>query len=182
MPGLAKAPSRHLLHSRTIDLACYEREDGLMDVEGHLTDHKPFDLVLSKGRTKVAGEAIHDMRLRLTFNEDMEIVAVDAVMDVPAHASCTGALPNYEALVGVRIGSGWLREAGKRMGTTAACTHISEMLQEIGTTAMQGMFGRANRAQARGETSRKFGHSVIDTCFGWRRGGELHRLDEEGDD
>ncbi len=79
MPGLTKAPSRHLLHNRSIDLACYEREDGLMDVEGHLTDHKPFDLVLSKGRTKVAGEAIHDMRLRLTFNEEMEIVAVNGI-------------------------------------------------------------------------------------------------------
>lgn len=182
MPGLSKAPSRNLLHSRSINIACFEREDGLMDVEGHLVDLKPFDLKLSEGRTKIAGEPIHDMWLRLTFGEDMEIVTAEAVMDVPAHNSCLGAVQNYEALVGVRIGPGWLRAARERIKATAGCTHISEMLQEIGTTAMQGMFGRSNRARARGKEDKRISHSVINTCFGWRRGGELLRISERSDD
>lgn len=182
MPGLSKAPSRHLLHSRAINIACFEREDGLMDVEGHLIDLKPFDLRLSEGRTKVAGEPIHDMRLRLTFNEGLEIVAAEAVMDVPAHHSCLGVVPNYEALVGVRIGPGWLRAARERVRGASGCTHMSEMLQEIGTTAMQGMFGRSNRARAEGKKGKRITHSVLDTCFGWRRGGELDRLSERTDD
>jgi hypothetical protein len=112
----------------------------------------------------------------------MEIVAAEAVMDVPAHPSCLGVLPNYEALVGVRIGPGWLRVARERIGTITGCTHISEMLQEIGTTAMQGMFGRSNRARAQGRKDKRISHSVIDTCFGWRRGGELVRISERSDD
>ena len=65
MTGLPLPSSRQLLHNRNIQLACYEREDGLFDVEGHLVDTKPFDLVLSTARRKNAGAPIHDMRLRL---------------------------------------------------------------------------------------------------------------------
>ncbi len=183
MPGLPTPPSRVLLHNRNIQIACYEREDGLFDVEAHLIDTKPFDLVVQGGRRKVSGTPIHDMTIRLTIDESATIVAVESVMDVPAHETCMGALPNYKALEGLRIGPGWVREAQKRVQRTAGCTHMTEMFTEIGTTAMQGLFGRANRKEQLGESvPRKFsGRSLVDTCFGWRADGyfvQLHKQNE----
>ena len=174
MTGLPSPPSRQLLHNRNIQLACYEREDGLFDVEGHLVDTKPFDLVLSTARRKNAGAPIHDMRLRLTFDETLTIVDAEGVMDVPAHEFCNGALPSYKALVGLRIGSGWVRDALKRIQRSDGCTHTSEMFTEIGTTAMQGMYGRANRNQRLDKTAkRKMAPVLENTCFGWRSGGPI---------
>lgn len=174
MTGLPSPSSRQLLHNRNIQLACYEREDGLFDVEGHLVDTKPFDLVLSTARRKNAGAPIHDMRLRLTFDDNMTIVDAEGVMDVPAHEFCNGALPSYKALVGLRIGSGWVRDALKRIQRSDGCTHMSEMFTEIGTTAMQGMYGRANRNQRLGTTAkRKMAPVLENTCFGWRSGGPI---------
>ena len=175
MPGLPPPPSRVLLHNRNIQLACYERVDGLVDVEAHLVDTKPFDLALSGARRKVAGTPIHDMWIRLTLDDSATIVDAEAVMDMPAHETCLGALPNYKALIGLRIGPGWGREAQKRVARSSGCTHITELFTEIGTTAMQGLFGRANRREQLGEASdRSFvGRSLVDTCFGWRAGGFL---------
>ena len=174
MTGLPSPSSRQLLHNRNIQLACYEREDGLFDVEGHLVDTKPFDLVLSAARRKNAGAPIHDMRLRLTFDDKMTIVDAEGVMDVPAHEFCNGALPSYKALVGLRIRSGWVRDALKRIQRSDGCTHMSEMFTEIGTTALQGMYGRANRNQRSGITANhKMAPVLENTCFGWRSGGPI---------
>jgi hypothetical protein len=174
MTGLPTPPSRQLLHNRNIQLACYEREDGLFDVEGHLVDTKPFDLVITGARRKNAGDPIHDMWLRFTFDETMTIVDADGVMDVPAHHSCVGAIPSYKALVGVRIGPGWVRESLKRINRSEGCTHMSEMFTEIGTTAMQAMFGRANRNARLGKTAKSpSSKSLENTCFGWRSDGEI---------
>jgi len=183
MPGLPTPPSRVLLHNRNIQIAAFEREDGLVDVEAHLIDTKPFDLVVSGGRRKVAGTPIHDMTIRLTLDDSATIVGVDSVMDTPAHETCLGALPNYQALEGLRIGPGWVREAQKRVQRTSGCTHMTEMFTEIGTTAMQALFGRASRKQQLGETpTRKFtSRSLVDTCWGWRADGYfagLHTADE----
>jgi len=183
MTGLPSPPSRQLLHNRQIQLACYEREDGLFDVEGHLVDTKPFDLVLSTARRKNAGEPVHDMRLRLTFDETMTIVDAEGFMDVPAHEFCNGALPSYKALIGIKIGSGWVREALKRIQRADGCTHMTEMFTEIGTTAMQGMYGRANRNQRRDKTiRRKMAPQLENTCFGWRTGGPIATAVSEGKD
>ncbi len=174
MPGLPPPPSRSLLHNRSIQLTCFEREDGLFDVDAHLVDTKPFDLVLSVTQRKNAGFPIHDMWLRFTFDATLTIVDTEGVMDVPAHDSCTGALPNYKALIGLRIGPGWVRAAFKRIARADGCTHLTEMFTEIGTTAMQAMFGRANRDQRKGKpTDRSFAPALVNTCFGWRAGGEI---------
>ena len=42
MPLSPPAP-REPIHTRAIDLRGYRREDGLWDIEGHLTDVKCYD-------------------------------------------------------------------------------------------------------------------------------------------
>jgi hypothetical protein len=167
---------RFLLHTRTLELKCFERSDGLFEVEGHLGDEKPFDLKLSDGTRRHAGTPIHDLWLRLTVNAEREIVAVEASMPVPAHASCDGARSAYDNLVGVRIGPGWIQEARERIADSSGCTHLSEMLQQLGTTLLQGMYGHYHRRERPGKKLAPIKDGLLDSCFGLRRGGALDRM------
>lgn len=176
MSSLPTPPSRRLLHTRVLAMHCFERSDGAVEVEGHLTDTKPFDLHFSDRSIRPAGVPIHDVLLRLTIDRNLEIIAAEAAMPVGAHASCIGATPSYRALVGLRIGEGWVREARRRIGVAAGCTHLSEMLHQLGTTALQGIYGMRQRQKPAEEKIGPIGAKQLDSCFGLRAGGEIDRL------
>ncbi len=144
---LSQPAERERLHTRSIEINGYHRTDGLYDIEAHLTDSK------STGQTNYdrgyiePGEAIHDMWLRLTLDEQMHIKAVEAVSDRTPYALCPTAAPNFARLVGLRIKSGFLRDANHAVGGTVGCTHLRELLQQMATTAYQTI----NPARARRE-------------------------------
>ena len=57
---------REELHFRRIDMRAWRRADGLYEVEGRVTDHKPHDFTTADGMKRVpANEPIHDMGVRL---------------------------------------------------------------------------------------------------------------------
>ena len=53
------AVPRRLLHLRRITCEAFEREDGLLDIEGLLIDTKPTPVQLVTGRSIEPGSAIH---------------------------------------------------------------------------------------------------------------------------
>ena len=50
------------------------------------------------------------------------------------------AAPDFERLVGIRIGPGYMRKVKERYGRDQGCTHIMELLYPLGTTAFQTVF------------------------------------------
>lgn len=159
MPLPNPAP-RTRLHERRLSIDGYQREDGLFDIEGHIVDTKTYDFD-SQWRGKVAaGEPVHEMWLRLTIDESLTIVAVAAETDYGPFPLCHDVAPNFQRLEGLRIGPGWMGEVRKRVGGTEGCTHISEMLAQIATTAFQTMIRhweaqrrkREAEAEAKGES------------------------------
>jgi hypothetical protein len=71
---------REKLHSRLYDLSGYRRADGLWDIEGRLTDTKTYDFPNEYRGSIGAGEALHDMWLRLTIDEDFKVHDVEAAI------------------------------------------------------------------------------------------------------
>lgn len=136
MPLPRSAP-RKLLHMRDISLRGYEREDGLFDIEGHLTDTKTYSLGTPQRPGFAAGEPVHNMWLRLTIAPDFEIRAVDTDMEGTPYDYCRGAAPNMQRIVGLRIGKGFIKEAMARLGGAEGCTHLRELLQPIATVTFQ---------------------------------------------
>src|ERR1700722_17337080 len=134
---LSQPADRERLHTRSIEINGYHRADGLYDIEAHLTDTKSFGQTNSDPAHIEPGEPIHDMRLRLTLDEKMHIIAVEAVSDKTPYAMCPTAAPNFTRLVGMRIKAGFLREATHAVGGTVGCTHLRELLQQMATTAFQ---------------------------------------------
>lgn len=166
----------------------YRRGDGLYEVEGRVVDTKPNDFAPGNGAGKVvpAGAAIHDMGVRLVFDIDLVIRAVETVMDATPFPVCLGGGQALQSLVGVRIGNGWSREVRGRLGGAAACTHIMELLIPMATTAFQTMTterrGRPEPLDAQGRPRK------IDSCYAYaahtevvqRRWPEFHRpLDQD---
>jgi hypothetical protein len=143
---LSQAQPRTRLHTRTITLEGFQREDGLYDIEAEITDRKA-NTFTTIDRTVEAGTPLHNMQVRLTINEDLEIVGAEANTSFGPFTTCAGGAETFHRLVGLTIRPGFLKAANDRLGGTIGCTHIRELLQQLGTVAMQTMFPvRAKRA------------------------------------
>jgi hypothetical protein len=154
MPLSAPA-ERHLLHQRDIQLRGWHRTDGLFDIEAHLTDIKTEEHGRSDaGRIVEPGTPIHGMWLRLTVGEDMVITACEAAMDNTPYAPCTAAAPNFAALAGVKVGPGFNRAVVERVGGTAGCTHLRELLAQMATVVFQTLYP-VRRARELAEAARR---------------------------
>jgi hypothetical protein len=120
----------------------HAREDGLFDLEAHLTDTKPFDFQVTAGPLRPAGEPIHEMWIRLTLDANLQVHAAEAATDHAPYAACLGAPESLQSLVGLRIGAGWNKALRERLGGTRSCTHLMEMLVPMATAAIQSVVYR----------------------------------------
>jgi len=128
--------NREHVHTRTITMKAFRRDDGLLDVEGHLTDVKPFAHQMMDS-VRAAGEPVHDLSLRISLDDTFVVVDVEACMDQGAHDLCPGAEPNFARLLGLQVGPGWNKKVKAAMSPGLGCTHIIEMLAQMATVAMQ---------------------------------------------
>jgi hypothetical protein len=170
---LSQPAERERLHTRTIEIVGYSRMDGHYDIEAHLTDVKSFGQTNYDRGYIEAGDPVHDMWLRLTVDEKMHIRAVEAVSDKTPYALCPAAAPNFSLLEGMQIKAGFLREAAHRVGGTAGCTHLRELLQQMATAAFQTINpAKAQRELAtEGASDDKFGSDELDKRITEKWGG-----------
>ena len=162
MPLTAPAEREHL-HTRQVTCQGFRRADGLWDIEAQLSDVKTFSFPnRDRGGEIRAGEPVHLMSLRLTLDLDFNIHAVEAVTDESPYRICGEAAAGMQQLVGLRIGAGWMRQVRVRVGGTAGCTHLIELLGPLATTAYQTMhWAREERANAQPQRDRP---GILDTC------------------
>lgn len=150
MPLSAPQP-RKPIHTRAIECIGYERDDGLWDIEAHLTDTKAVAHARRPGEApRAAGAFVHNMWIRLTIDLDMVIHDAEAKTDEGPYPTCGDITPNFKRLIGVKIGPGWRMEVGQRVGRTQGCTHLVELLWPLATTAFQAT-GRAREARDAGK-------------------------------
>ena len=71
MPLPATAQREHI-HTRTLVINAYRRSDGLMDVEGQITDIKPFRHQMMDGFIE-AGEPVHVLSIRITLDDSLAV-------------------------------------------------------------------------------------------------------------
>jgi hypothetical protein len=145
---LSEPQEREPLHTRTIVIRGYRRHDGLYDIEAHLTDTKARGFLNEHRGYVEAGEPLHGMWMRMTVDDRLLIVACEAASDHTPYAICELAAPNFARLAGLKIKAGFLREAAARIGGTAGCTHLRELLQQMGTTAHQTVFSAKGDREA----------------------------------
>ena len=174
MPLSPPAP-RAPIHQRAIRCEGFRREDGLWDIEGRLVDTKSYPFA-NTWRTRVEpGDPLHEMLMRLTLDETYTVVAVEAATDASPHGNCGAILPNFQRIVGQKIGPGWSKRVKALVGGAEGCAHHVEMLGLMATVAFQTMGPLLAREKAnapdRGlpNDAAKF---LINSCHIWRADGE----------
>ncbi|HSW19790.1 MAG TPA: DUF2889 domain-containing protein, partial [Ramlibacter sp.] len=74
--------SRREIHHRSIEMRAFVRDDGLYDVEARLVDRKPFPFQrLSSPDAVPAGQALHDLWIRMTVDGDYIVKSIVAASD-----------------------------------------------------------------------------------------------------
>jgi len=171
---LSPAAPRKLLHLRDITLRGYERDDGMIDIEVHMTDTKTYSWTNRDRGGIAAGEPLHDMWMRVTINREMTIQSCEARMDGTPHAICPQVAPNFARLEGLTIGKGFLKSAMGRLHGVEGCTHLRELLQPLATVAFQTMFsldhGKPRTSRAEGVPP-----YLVNTCYAYKEDGPVVR-------
>ncbi len=144
---LSPPAPREELHNRRIKCDGFLREDGLYDIEAEITDNKTYNFP-NDFRGDVTPEMfVHRMKVRVTINDKMEVIAAEAVTLAGPYAICPTANDVFESLVGLTIGPGWRRKVAAAIGGRHGCTHITELMGSVGTIAYQTRFGEQARAR-----------------------------------
>ena len=156
---LSTPTARKSLHNREISCKGFHRRDGLWDIEGRLTDRKNYSFKNETRGMVNAGDPIHDMWIRVTLDDNLLIINVEAATDASPYSICSDITKNFERLIGITIGPGWRRLVQSRVGGVLGCTHLVELLGPIATTAYQTIFSE----KAESIKSPKFDQSKINT-------------------
>lgn len=165
--------TREELHVRRIEFRGFRRSDGLFEVQADLTDRKPHEFnPPSGGRRVPANEAIHDHGLRVVFDADMVIRAVETSIRAYPYRECSQGGETLQALVGLRIGAGWGGEIRRRLPAANTCTHLREMLIPLATAAFQSMH-MVRMQQQRDEVDAQGKPRKIDSCYAYGASREL---------
>ena len=128
---------RRQTHLRRITCEAFERDDGLIDIEGLLIDTKPTTIDLLTGKKVAPAEPIHQMRVRLTVNRECLIVDALAFSEHNPYPECADAEAAYRKLIGMRIEPGFTQEVKRLFRGTGGCTHLSEMISPLASTVFQ---------------------------------------------
>lgn len=148
---LSPPAPRELMHVRTVECKGYLREDDLWDIEGSLKDVKTYPFESRWRGLVVAGDAVHEMTIRLTVDDRLHIKAAEAFTKKSPYEVCPSAAWMFSKLEGLRIRGGWMNQVKERYGRALGCTHLLEMLYPIGTTAFQTVFSyREQRMRDKG--------------------------------
>ena len=186
---LSPPVGRQHLHTRRVTCQGFFRNDGLFDIEGRITDEKSYEDSSDFRGNLEPGDYIHNMWIRLTVDQRMNIVDVEAATDSSPYRICPEVTPSFKKLIGLRIKGGFHREVKERLGGIHGCTHLVELLGPVATTAYQTInsdmasdlreqWEAASRPRDTGPHKSAADKpirppSVLNTCHAWRADGEV---------
>jgi hypothetical protein len=165
-------PAREEVHFRQIDMRAFRRSDALFEIEARVVDRKPRDLPPAPGARFVrANEPLHDLGLRLVFDEDLLVHAIEPFTTFAPYPVCPEGGRELQSVVGLKMTGGWGREVRNRLSGARSCTHLMELLTPVATTAHQALRGfRTGRPEPTDANGRP---AKIDSCYAFRANGEV---------
>ncbi|HVE48986.1 MAG TPA: DUF2889 domain-containing protein [Casimicrobiaceae bacterium] len=164
---LSSPVHRNRVHVRNVRYEAFARDDGLFDVEAHMTDVKDHGIALLTG-VRSRGEPIHDMWVRMTVDTELTIHDVEASTDaMPYPGACQRIVGAYRNLIGANLLAGFRRTLHDTLGGIKGCTHLTELMGYFPTVGVQMLSGLRKREDA-GDVK----PFQLDRC---------HALDTQGD-
>ena len=109
----------------------------MLELDACLRDTKAIDYPLASG-VRRAGDAVHEMRVRVTLDAEFTIVDAEACSDsVPYPGGCETIAPAYRKLIGLNLMRGFRRTVGEMFSDVRGCSHMTELLLSLPTAALQ---------------------------------------------
>ena len=115
------------------------------------------------------------MQVRITIDFSLTIRDAEAVTLSGPYRICPKGADNIKGLIGLTIGPGWKRKVQQAIGGPKGCTHITELMGPMATTAFQTLYGE--KAKAKREAGKETAHartnistplpSLTDTCIAY---------------
>ncbi len=174
--SLPDPSARKPLHTRRISFEGFLRDDGLWDIDAELRDSKSYPIHMHERGELAPGDAIHHMRIRVTVDDSLKIVAIQTAMDSAPFSECQAAVDPMAKLIGVTLGAGWRKAIEGAIGGIAGCTHLRELLFNVATAAFQTIpVYLAQQAKAGGERRDPDAPApyYLDKCMSWDVGGPV---------
>ncbi len=179
--GAASAPENpdmEWVHTRQITCRGYRRRDGLWQIEASVADEKGQTVPFRSRPDVLPGELIHQLSLTVVIDDDYQIRDATAQTLAAPWPVCAEAAADYRQLIGLKIGPGFTRAVRELLGGTSGCTHLTDLLGQIGNTYMQASWpDRVARQRRNGEDPRRWpdAHtlSFVDGCRAWRKDGPV---------
>lgn len=170
---LPEPAPRVAIHTRSIVCRSFRREDGWVDIDGRFIDTRAFDYDNHFRGRCLAGDALHNMQLRLTLDSRREIMAVQSAMHSTPYTTCPEVNANFQRLVGLNVGRGFRKALRERLGGVDGCTHVLALLDAMSAAAVQTMASsnRAPRAahEPEAKTVQVFSlDALVGTCHSYR--------------
>ena len=168
----ARSFTRKELHARSIEIRGFQRSDGLYEVEGRMIDRKSANFThRSNGKTVPANEPIHDLGLRIVFDDSFVVREIQTFTESAPYPACPEGGRALQSLKGLVLGRGWNREVRLRLAGARSCTHLMELLGPLATTAFQTLGGiRSTEPEPLAANGRPV---QIDSCYAYAADGEL---------
>lgn len=182
LPMTPDTPGRRTIHTRRVQCTGYQRSDGLFDIEAELHDISAADTDLLF-KIVAAGGTIHHMRVIMTVDRDLVIQDLQAQLPTGPTPYCSAIEPAYSALKGLQIRSGFRQQVKAIVGGVRGCTHLTELLGPLATTAMQTILAikRSERSarkagEARDDAQPMPKPLLIDSCHTYREDGMAAKI------
>lgn len=166
---------RERLHTRSVEFNGFRREDGLWDIEAEMRDYRHYDTHTPRGLLP-AQASVHHMLITLTLNDELVVQDAVAQMRSTPFETCLEIETSLKAMIGARVGYGWRRAIGDRIGGVRSCTHLRELLVNMATAALQTI------PTWQAQQLRKQGLSVVGRphylgqCHAWRLDGPVVQM------
>ncbi len=167
---------RKLLHNRRISLKGYIRNDELFEIEAELVDTKNYDFENYDRGTIRKNDPIHQMKIKLVLDDNLFVLDAEANTINSPYSVCKSANTNFKKIIGLQIKSGWKKEITKVIGGIKGCTHITELLSSVATTAFQTIYPYKSRKEDKNETEINQSQQkplLLETCHAFNTKSEV---------
>lgn len=144
--------ARKPIHTRSITMNSFLREDGLWELEANLVDVKAYDFPTKQSGMHRAGDPVHDMTIVLLVTRDGAITDVQArYAAAPYGPACMAIEEAYRGLIGLHLLRQFRNAVRERFGRIDGCTHMSELVVLLPTVFVQSLSAqRREQAQQAG--------------------------------
>lgn len=171
MPLSTPVERKHI-HTREIRCHGYEREDGLFDIEGRITDTKTYSFENTDRGLVGSGMPVHDMVVRLTVDEHLVVHDAEASTESSPFNICPNITGNVSRLKGLKITAGWTKSVREQIGGINGCTHVTQLLMgPLATTAYQTIIPLKNSRGKNKKPTKK--PVIIGTCHAFAADGPI---------